>query len=180
MIYLVGNGGHASVVADLLSHLDKTFKTIPHHNGVGDSLRGHHFAIGVGDQRARRAVYERLSEIGKVMTLVHPSAVLPAGNYHDYSMGTQIMAGAVIQPYVTMGCNVLINTRASVDHGCHIDDHVHIAPGAILCGDVTVGEGAFVGAGAVGTEGANVPPNSFVKAGSVFTSYSDYQAETGT
>ena len=44
-----------------------------------------------------------------------------------------------------------MNTGASVDHDCHLGDAVHIAPGAVLAGEVEVGPLAFVGAGAVVT-----------------------------
>src|SRR5579883_2905848 len=62
--------------------------------------------------------------------------------------GGQVMAGAVIQPDVRIGANAVVNTRASVDHDCILGDHCHIAPGAVLCGAVTIGEDTHIGAGA--------------------------------
>ena len=44
--------------------------------------------------------------------------------------------------------NSIINTRTSIDHDCVIGENVHIAPGAILCGNVSVKKRAFVGAAA--------------------------------
>ncbi len=35
----------------------------------------------------------------------------------------------------------IINTRASVDHDCELGDFVHVGPGAVITGSVTVGNG---------------------------------------
>jgi acyl-[acyl carrier protein]--UDP-N-acetylglucosamine O-acyltransferase len=40
-----------------------------------------------------------------------------------------------------------VNTGATVDHECVIEDFAHIAPGVHLGGRVTVGRGALVGIG---------------------------------
>ena len=64
--------------------------------------------------------------------------------------------------------NVIVNTGAQIDHHCCIEDHAHIAPGAILCGDVTVEAGAMVGAGAVVLPGSKVTTGTLVKAASRF------------
>lgn len=97
--------------------------------------------------------------------LVHPAAFVDESAV--LGQGVQIMAGAVIQPDVTLGCNTIINTRASVDHDCNVAAHVHIAPGAILCGNVQVGSGAFVGAGATVIQGLVLGECAVVGAGSV-------------
>ncbi len=78
-----------------------------------------------------------------------------------------IMHGAVIQVDTKIGNHVLINTRASIDHDCVIDSYVHLAPGVVLCGRVTVGEGAFIGAGSVILPGIIVGKWAQVGAGSV-------------
>ena len=77
------------------------------------------------------------------------------------------MAGAVVQSHAHIGRNVIVNTRASVDHDSIIGDHTHICPGAVVCGGVKVGEDAFIGAGAILLPMAVVPPRATVAAGSV-------------
>jgi len=54
-----------------------------------------------------------------------------------------------------------------VDHHNTVGDHVHIAPGAHLGGEVTVEEGAMVGIGAVILPGVKVGAWSVVGAGAV-------------
>ena len=61
----------------------------------------------------------------------------------------------------TIGARVGIGHRAIV-HGATIEDDVLIAMGAILLNRVHVGTGSIIGAGAVCTEGMQIPPNSLV------------------
>lgn len=61
----------------------------------------------------------------------------------------------------TIGARVAIGHRAIV-HGATIEDDVLIGMGAILLNRVIVGRGSIIGAGALCTEGMEVPPNSLV------------------
>ena len=90
--------------------------------------------------------------------------------------GVQVMQHATICANAKIGDQVIINTKASVDHDCILEDGVEVAPGATLCGRVTIkkfswvcagatigprvtiGENSIIGAGA--TVLSNVPPNS--------------------
>jgi sugar O-acyltransferase (sialic acid O-acetyltransferase NeuD family) len=96
-------------------------------------------------------------------TLVHPAAwVAPGVMLGD---GVQVMAGAVIQPGCTIDENSIVNTRAGIDHDCRIGRDVHVAPGATLCGSVTVDAGAFIGAGATVIQGVYIGRRAVVGAG---------------
>lgn len=166
-VAILGAGGHAHVVANVLRLLGRPILGM---YGLGEELPEAPKVNGIGGRR--REIADKYGEFEDVW---HPSAIIPAHWDDNESLrltlmigtGTQIMAGAVIQPGVTLGHNVLINTSASVDHDCVIEDHVHIAPGARLCGGVTVMEGAFIGAGAIICPGQVIGPNAFIKAGSV-------------
>jgi sugar O-acyltransferase (sialic acid O-acetyltransferase NeuD family) len=76
-------------------------------------------------------------------------------------------AGAVINPDARLGMGVLVNTAATVDHDCIIEDGVHLAPGVHLAGDVRIGEGTFIGIGTVARQGVRVGRGCVVGAGSV-------------
>jgi sugar O-acyltransferase (sialic acid O-acetyltransferase NeuD family) len=86
----------------------------------------------------RRGLFERFVALGYGFPVIaHVSAVIAS----DVSPaeGAQMMAGSIVQPGARIGRNVLINTRAVVEHDCQVGDHSHIAPGAVLCGGVAVG-----------------------------------------
>jgi sugar O-acyltransferase (sialic acid O-acetyltransferase NeuD family) len=123
--------------------------------------------LGANPDTARRqALFERWVGRGaRFPALVHPSAVV--GRECAIEAGAQVMAGVVLQPRVRLGVNVVVNTRASVDHDVCIEAHAFIAPGVVLCGSVTVGTGAFIGAGAILVPGVRVGAGAVVGAGSV-------------
>jgi acetyltransferase EpsM len=77
------------------------------------------------------------------------------------------MHGAILQADVQIGVHCIINTGASVDHDCVIDDYVHISPHTTLCGNVTVGEGSHIGAGATIIQGIKIGRWVTVGAGTV-------------
>ncbi|MBT7706922.1 hypothetical protein HN747_05770, partial [archaeon] len=158
-IVIIGGGGHARVTAGALQEAGvnilgyteiKTDQRSTNMLGVpcmGDdsSLEAIdpasvQLVLGVGgavkpDIRAK--LFNTWKKRGYAFsTVVHPSAFV------DMSVklgeGAQIMAGAVLQPGSNIEKNVLINTRAVIDHDCRIAAHTHIAPGAVLCGQVDV------------------------------------------
>jgi len=127
-------------------------------NGIGS----------VGPGSARRNVFETFRARGyRFPPVIHPfswmASDVAAGE------GSQLMAGIVVQPGVAVGCNTIINTRTSVDHDCVIGDHVHLAPGVTLCGNVRVGAGVHIGTGAIVVQGVEIGENAFIEAGAVVT-----------
>ncbi len=128
-------------------------------NGVGS----------IGNSSKRRAVYERFRNRNyHFMTVIHPNAIVSPDA--KLAQGVQVMAGAVIQAGTVLGENSLINTKCSVDHDCMIGSHVHVAPGAILCGGVQIGDASHVGAGAILIQGVTVGKHVFIRAQSLVKS----------
>jgi acetyltransferase EpsM len=72
-----------------------------------------------------------------------------------------IIAGAVVGDFC------IINTAATVDHDCILEDFVHIAPGVNLCGNVKVGKRSLVGVGAVVRPEITIGSDTIIGAGSV-------------
>ena len=114
----------------------------------------------------RRLIFIRLTATAFYFPpIVHPSAVI--ADAAEIANGAQIMAGAVIQPRTVVGENAVVNSSASIDHDCRIEAHAFIAPGVVLCGDVSVGAGTFIGAGAVILPGVSIGENALVGAGAI-------------
>lgn len=125
--------------------------------------------LGVGQivgSKVRQLIYKRYTQQGFIFPpLVHPKAFVdPSAKLGN---GVQVMAGAIIQPNVTIEENVIVNTCASIDHDCLVGSHVHIAPGATVCGGVRIENGAFVGAGSVTIQGVTIGTDAIVTAGTV-------------
>ena len=77
------------------------------------------------------------------------------------------MHQALVNAGARIGSNCIINTKALVEHDAVVEDHCHIATGAIVNGGVSIGAGSFYGSAAVSKHYISVPPKSFIKANSI-------------
>jgi len=181
-VLIVGNGGHALVVADILAcaegmtplgHVESGSVSgsvaqsgLPLFGGMSflDTVPHDALVVAIGDNRARMAVADRLTAGGETLvSAIHPSAVIARDAV--IGPGCVVCAGVVVNPGSTIGRNVILNTGCTVDHHCRIGDHAHIAPGVNLAGGVGVGLGAFVGIGACVIPGVTVGEWAVVGAG---------------
>ena len=183
-IVILGNGGHARVVADICQLAGRAVGGLLDRQGSVSNVRGarvlggdellddpsfvqrYDFVIGIAYQDVRRRLGELLRAKSAVMTtVVHPRAIVAS----DVVMGAGIVlvAGAIVNPNVTLGDLVIVNTGAIVDHDCRLDAGVHVGPGARLTGGVTCWEYAFVGAGAVVIPGRTIGARTVVGAGAI-------------
>lgn len=190
-VIIIGAGGHAKVVLDILlligtevlgfSDLDsaKAGQSVHGCPILGDDetvLRNDPVSVllangvgSVGDMRARKAVFDKYSSKGYgFMMVIHPTAIVSPRS--DIGPGVQIMAGAIVQVDSVISDNCIVNTGAIVEHDCHIGAHVHLAPGVTLSGDVTVGAGSHVGTGATIMQGVRIGRRCTVAAGAVVIS----------
>ena len=77
------------------------------------------------------------------------------------------MAMAVVHNEAEIGMQCILNTRALIEHDCRLMEGVEIAPGAVLCGRVTVGRNTWIGANATIAPRIRIGSNSIVGAGAV-------------
>jgi sugar O-acyltransferase (sialic acid O-acetyltransferase NeuD family) len=190
-VIVLGAGGHATVVIDLLLKLGRTvvaavgpqpgrarqllgvpveheeIVSVQHPNEIDLAL-----GIGMPTERpieglaTRRAVAERFRAHGyRFPPLVHPSAVL--GAHCTIGEGAQVMAGTVLQPGCSVEAFVIVNTGARVDHDCVLGEGCHVAPSATLGGNVRVGAGALVGIGATVRQGVGIGERALIGGGAM-------------
>ena len=178
-VAIVGAGGHGKVVGDVLlaighelagfldDHRSSEWLLDRPVVAALDALPTFDCAIiAIGDNAVRKAKFEALDGVGvPFVTLVHPSAVVsPRARI---GRGTLVAPGAIVMVDATIGDNVIVNTGASIDHDGEIESHVHLAPGTVLGGTVTVEQGAFLGIGVRAIPGRRIGAWAVVGAGSV-------------
>jgi len=155
VIRLIGDGGHAKVVRDVINAQFPRWRLL-----LNQWFGPNYVFVAVGNNAHRRK--EVHSSRGPFITLIHPDAwVSPSAHI---GRGSIVMAGAVIQANVQIGAHCIINTGASVDHDCVIEDFVHVAPGVNLCGGVHVGEGCLLAVGLGFAPNTKIEPWTFVRA----------------
>ncbi len=187
-VVVVGAGGHASVVIEVL-RAGTAFTVVgvvdpnplhPDLLGVpvlgGDDrlpallLHGiRAVVVALGDNRRRQAIAMRLLAQGFVLPpVVHPAAfVSPTASI---AAGVVVMARAVIGTQARIAPFAIINTGAIVEHDNEIGGAAHIAPGVSLAGSVRVGERSLIGVGSAVRPGTRIGADAIVGAGSAVVS----------
>lgn len=171
-LLIIGASGHGRVCADVAEKMklwdeivfadDNPPATFPYQIIGGSNIEWDEDSfIGIGNGVIR----EKLSKDRKLVTLIHPNAVI--GDRVKIGLGTVVMAGAVINTDAEIGNNVIINTCASVDHDCVVDDFVHVSVGTHLCGTVHVNSHTWLGAGATVKNNVNICGGCMIGAGAV-------------
>ncbi len=185
-LVILGGGGHAKVLIDALLMCGATIKgvldprlakgtlVLADVSVIGDdtelALYDPNTVLvvnGVGSlpgQIKRRELYNLLFQRNYRFTkVIHQTAII--SNFAKLAEGVQVMAGSVIQAGTEIGSNTIINTRASIDHDCVIGQHVHIAPGAVLSGEVIVEDDVHIGTGASVIQGIHIGAGAVIGAG---------------
>lgn len=125
-------------------------------------------AIG-GHRGADRMSIQNIFRVAglKLDPLIHPTAFVC--KTATLGAGTQVLAQAVVAADSRLGDVCIVNHKASVDHECILGNGVHLAPGATVCGCVTIGDNVMVGAGSVVLPGLKIGSDVIIGAGSIVT-----------
>jgi sugar O-acyltransferase (sialic acid O-acetyltransferase NeuD family) len=190
-IIFYGGTGQAKVIRPIIEHygsklvavfddtpnLEKPFQDVPLY--LGNELKewiqtqkeldcGFCVTIGNPHGRARIRLHHELEGKGLTpITLAHPTAFISQNA--KIGVGSQILAGSIIGPEVELGQDCIVNNNANVDHESILEAGVEIAPGATLCGLISVGVNAWVGAGATVLPRIQIGSDAIVGAGAVVT-----------
>jgi sugar O-acyltransferase (sialic acid O-acetyltransferase NeuD family) len=124
-------------------------------------------AIGYSRMNRNRArKYAELKAAGyELLTYVSPRA----SYLSEHAPGDNcfILEDAVVQPFATIGNNVVLWSGARVCHDTAVDDHCFVAAGAVVLGQVKVRPYCFIGANATIRNGVAGATATLVGAGAV-------------
>lgn len=189
-IVIIGSGGHAKVVADILlkrkevlkeelniiGFLDDNFQNLEYREIFNISILGnlelieefknkdYEYIIAIGNNLVRKEIAEKYSNL-IYYTAIHPTAVI--GNMVTIEEGTVVMANAVINSYSKIGKHCILNTSCVIEHDNNIKNYVHISPNTTLCGGVVIKEKSWIGAGSNIKQGVSIGKNVIVGAGTI-------------
>ncbi|ANZ08812.1 acetyltransferase [Vibrio parahaemolyticus] len=189
-IVMIGGGGHASVLADILIFQGReilavispedisqrpVFKGMTHLKNDEDVLAFSKDKVllvnGIGmmpKSGFKRKINEYFLSLGyRFETVIANSAYVSP--FSKIETGAQILPMAIIQTGVTVGSHSIINSGALVEHDCNIGSYNHIAPRATLCGQVETKNNVYVGAGSTVIQGVSIGSDSIVGAGASLT-----------
>ncbi len=185
-IVVIGGGGHAKVVVSILQKLDGYrvlgYTDLKDHGpllgipylgddgglkaiAVGSKKRNAVLAVGqVGLGLLREKIISKLRALNLAFPpIVSKDSIVNAGAV--VADGLVVMDGAVVNVGAKLGQYAIVNTNCTIEHDSVLEDWVHVAPGATVCGGVTIGRHSMIGAGATVIEGIKIAADCIVGAG---------------
>ena len=185
-IFLIGGGGHAKVLFDILSdqklnvdavvspEIDPSFslfKNVKHFKDDSEVLKYDPKQVllvnGVGSvprNFVRKSIFEKFCDDCYEFLTVKSESSIVSSSCH-LGMGVQVMPGAIINAGAWIGDNTIVNSGAIIEHDCKIGKNNHIAPGAVLCGQSCTQENVHIGTGACVIQGITIGKNAVIAAG---------------
>lgn len=168
-LLVIGAGGHAGAVLDVIRHLPtyRVIGLVGRDDEVGTNKHGLPVVGSDTDLTTLRAVcdsavvcighiesvqprmkaFKSLRKLGfQLPTIVSPLAYVSSTSL--IGAGSVIMHRSVVNCGSVVGVNSIINTGAIVEHDVNVGSHCHLAPGAIVGGGTTLGDECFIGSGA--------------------------------
>lgn len=183
IIYLIGAGGHARSLLNLLELnrfivsgiFDNSFQKDRRELISGYILKGKikdiavalhpTLVLAIGNNKERERLFHTFSSQLLHDNVIHPTAQIE--RQVTIGRSNQIFARAYINTHVRIGDNNILNTGCIIEHESKIGNHNHISVGAILCGRVTVRNRCFIGAGSVVIDKIKIGDDITVGANSV-------------
>lgn len=106
-------------------------------------------AISIGNPVIKKKILDKIHN-SKVSypTLIHPTAWIGDDDFVEIGKGCIICAGNLITTNIKIQDFVILNLGCTVGHDTVIKDYAAFMPSVNISGEVTIGEGVYVGTGA--------------------------------
>lgn len=114
-------------------------------------------SVAVADPISRKKIVRMCEEADLTFLEVRARDVVEMDNV-TIGAGAILSPGAVITSNVSIGAHFHCNIQSYVEHDCVIGDYVTFAPGVRCNGNVHIGDGAYIGSGAIIRQGTSEKP----------------------
>lgn len=172
-VFIIGAGGHARVIASMLSTRPEYVTTDPANEDrilrelVAENVHAE-FYLGIGANADRGRVAEKLRALGgRLPPCIAPNAfVARDAQVADASV---ICLGSQIGSRADIGFACIVNTLSSVDHDCVLGDYTQVTAGVTFGGTVVVGKNGFFGLKSAVIPNRTIGDDVVVMAGALVT-----------
>ncbi|AMQ57529.1 NeuD/PglB/VioB family sugar acetyltransferase [Algoriphagus sanaruensis] len=187
-VFLFGYSGHAYVIIESL--LDAGYQVkgyfdfkAAENNPYGLDYFGYEKEVDVKSIVGNNLVFPSIGDNSIRKNLIGLFEKLHLNQFVAVDSSANVSRTALINPSTYIGKNVIVNGQTKIgkgvilnsgciiEHECQVSNFVHVAPGAVLCGNVSVGEECFVGANSVVKQNLMISSENVIGAGSVVISH---------
>lgn len=168
-VTIIGAGGHGQdlkAIVDAWGSVCRLVDDDPEHD-YAVPVAPRDWIVGINDPLVRKVVAGRFDS--QAANLIHPTAVIGPDVAFDSRGGIAVGPGAILHTKVWLGEHVHVGYGASMTR-TQVNAFTTIAPGVTICGDVNIGDGAFIGAGCVIKNLVSIGAGAVVGCGAVVVS----------
>jgi len=146
---LFGYGGHAREVAVQIGQNVTFFVDDEFSNESAKPIsdfkpENYLMMVAVANSKEREKIVKRLPSNTKYFTFVHPT-VLSMDNNIEIGEGSFIGAYSILTTNIKIGKHSILNRGNQIGHDSIIGDYFSAMPGAIVSGNVILGESVYMG-----------------------------------
>lgn len=183
-VIVLGAGGHAKVIIDILSQkkinilgmatlnnskkANYDFKILSDEEVIANfDSEEINLVNGLGslpNDNKRYELSKKYLDFGyKFINIIHTSSIISKST--KILDGAQIMAGVIIGPGCKVGEGTIVNSQSSIDHDCEIENYSHICPGVVCSGNVKIGSFVHISTGVSIINNISIGDNSIIYPG---------------
>ena len=100
--------------------------------------------VAVADSKDRFDMIQRLPKETQFFTFIHPTALILSDNV-QVGEGSFIGANSILTTNIKIGKHAILNRGNQIGHDSEIGDYFSAMPGAIVSGNVTIGDCVYMG-----------------------------------
>ncbi len=146
---LIGYGGHAREVItqigkNLPYFVDDEFLTPGSLPLSKFDPNKYKVIVAIGDSKNRKNIVDKLPLSTKFFTFIHPTALIMNKNI-EIGEGSFIGAYSILTTNIKLGKHSLLNRSNHIGHDSVIGDYFSAMPGAIISGNVNIGNKVYMG-----------------------------------
>ena len=147
---LLGYGGHAR---EVMFQMSKELPCFVSDDFVCENTlplskfdpKQYKLIVAVGDSKTRKHLVDNLPSSTQFFTFIHPTAITSRFSGTTIGEGSFIGAYSIITTNIKLGKHTLLNRGNHIGHDSIIGDYFSAMPGAIVSGNVTMGNNVYMG-----------------------------------
>lgn len=146
---IFGYGGHAREVGVQINHPVTFFVDDEYAKGevlpISDfDVERYKIIIAVADPKEREQIVKRLPKETSYFTFIHPTALIMDKNI-EIGVGSFIGANTILTTNIKIGKHSILNRGNQIGHDSVVGDYFSAMPGAIVSGNVKIGDRVYLG-----------------------------------
>lgn len=146
---IFGYGGHAREVA---AQIDKEITFFVDDRYANEKILGiskfepsqYEMMVAVANPKDREEIVSKLPKQTRYFTFIHPTALILSDDV-EVGEGSFIGANSILTTNIKLGSHAILNRGNQIGHDCIIGDYFSAMPGAIVSGNVNIGNRVYLG-----------------------------------